>query len=98
MTPVVPTVAMPGSALDQVPPAGVEPSESVPLMHIGVFPVIEEGRLFTVTVRVVLQPVERLYEIVVIPPVIPVPIPVVVSIAKTDEAADVQIPPEGDDV
>ena len=96
--PVVPTDATPGLPLDHVPPPGVEPSVSVPLTHIGAFPDIDDGRLFTVTTRVVRQPVGRLYEMVVIPPVIPVPIPVVVSIAKTDEAADVQIPPEGDDV
>ena len=93
----MPTVATPGLPLDHVPPAGVEPSDSVPLMHIGVFPVIEEGRLFTVAVRVALQPVDRLYEIVVTPPVIPVPIPVVVSTNKTAGEAEVQIPPEGVD-
>lgn len=83
--------------LDHVPPAGVEPSVSVPLMHIGAFPDIEDGRLFTVIVRVVLQPVDRLYEIVVTPPVFPVPIPVVVSTANTAVEATVQIPPEGVD-
>lgn len=51
-----PTVAMPGLALDQVPPVGVEFNVVVRLGHIVSVPVIAVGTVFTVTVVVLVQP------------------------------------------
>lgn len=55
--PDVPTVATPVLLLLQVPPDGVDPSESVLPTHTGTLPVIAVGKALMVPIAVAVQPV-----------------------------------------
>ena len=90
--PVLPTVAVNGSALVHVPAAGAPVSAAVPLTHIEGAPVIV-GRAFTVTTAVRKQPAPREYEMVVVPWLTPVTTPVDALTEATPVLVLLHVPP-----
>lgn len=77
----VPTVATNVLPLVQVPPLVISESVVVVPKHILAVPLITAGNELTVIVLVALQPVGKAYVILAVPAIMPVTIPVVLTVA-----------------
>lgn len=91
---VLPTVPTVRPLLLQVPPVVVLLSVVVVPAHILAVPVMAAGALFTVTTRVLIQPVDNRYVIVVVPAVNPRTTPDVFTV-PTAMLLLLQVPPPG---
>ena len=93
-TPVVAfTVATAVLPLVHEPPVGLLPRVIVAPSATGVLPVIAPGSGFTVSTAVEIQPVPKVYVMVVVPPAMPVTKPVVVFIVPAAGLLLLHVPP-----
>jgi len=90
-----PTIATPGSELDQVPPVN-KSDRSVPDPAQAVkMPLIAEGIASTVTTAVVLQPLINVYLTVAVPNPLPKYMPEAVSMRAIEVSELIHVPPAG---